>query len=205
MRERSRGGRTLRAQKIVKKCPSCPTDICDFLVNPQINREMMALIESLQQKAVEEGVDANECGNDSDLEENDGGLANEDDVSLNEDEKDRAKDRKTKCQVKNSDVNADRSVNTMAEIKEGDQQPNKHNGEPEEEKYAKDKMMSTEVVVALVAEDENKIQKPQKRKGDASIGTDDTKKMKTNASMDETIVCSSTAVQHIKKSGEADV
>ncbi|KAF8725435.1 hypothetical protein HU200_019957 [Digitaria exilis] len=107
MRERSRGGRTLRAQKIVKKCPSCPTDICDFLVNPQINREMMALIESLQQKAVEEGVDANECGNDSDLEENDGGLANEDDASLNEDEKDRAKDRKTKCQVKNSDVNAD--------------------------------------------------------------------------------------------------
>lgn len=73
----------------------------------QINREMMALIESLQQKAVEEGVDANECGNDSDLEENDGGLANEDDASLNEDEKDRAKDRKTKCQVKNSDVNAD--------------------------------------------------------------------------------------------------
>ena len=36
MRERSRGGRTLRAQKIVKKCPSCPTDICDFLVNPQV-------------------------------------------------------------------------------------------------------------------------------------------------------------------------
>ena len=36
MRERSRGGRTLWAQKIVKKCPSCPTDICDFLVNPQV-------------------------------------------------------------------------------------------------------------------------------------------------------------------------
>ena len=36
MRERSRGGRTLRAQKIVKKCPSCPTDICDFLENPQV-------------------------------------------------------------------------------------------------------------------------------------------------------------------------
>jgi E3 ubiquitin-protein ligase UHRF1 len=36
MRERSRGGRTLRAQKIVKKCPLCPTDICDFMENPQV-------------------------------------------------------------------------------------------------------------------------------------------------------------------------
>jgi len=36
VRERSRGGRTLRAQKIVKTCPSCPTDICDFLENPQV-------------------------------------------------------------------------------------------------------------------------------------------------------------------------
>ena len=36
MRERSRGGRTLRAQKIVKKCPSYPTDICDFLARFKI-------------------------------------------------------------------------------------------------------------------------------------------------------------------------
>lgn len=37
MRERTReGGRTLRAQKIVKKCPSCPTDIAEFLQNPEV-------------------------------------------------------------------------------------------------------------------------------------------------------------------------
>lgn len=57
MRERSRGGRTLRAQKIVKTCPSCPTDICDFLENPQINQEMKALIDSLLSKAAEEKQD----------------------------------------------------------------------------------------------------------------------------------------------------
>lgn len=37
VRERTcEGGRTLRAQKIVKKCPSCPNDISDFLQNPQV-------------------------------------------------------------------------------------------------------------------------------------------------------------------------
>ncbi|KAL5657365.1 hypothetical protein ACJX0J_030528, partial [Zea mays] len=35
VRERSHGGRTLRAQKIVKRCPSCATDISDFLADPQ--------------------------------------------------------------------------------------------------------------------------------------------------------------------------
>ncbi|XP_020581355.1 E3 ubiquitin-protein ligase ORTHRUS 2-like [Phalaenopsis equestris] len=51
VRERSSaGGRTLRAQKITKKCPACPYDISDFLQNPQINRELMDLIESLQSK-----------------------------------------------------------------------------------------------------------------------------------------------------------
>ncbi|KAK9278329.1 hypothetical protein L1049_027894 [Liquidambar formosana] len=49
VRERTcRGGRTLRAQKNVLKCPSCPTDISDFLQNPQVNRELMDVIESLQ-------------------------------------------------------------------------------------------------------------------------------------------------------------
>ncbi|CAD5166358.1 unnamed protein product [Musa acuminata subsp. malaccensis] len=55
VRERTReGGRSLRAQKIVKKCPSCPIDISDFLQNPQVNRELMDLIESLQKKTAEE-------------------------------------------------------------------------------------------------------------------------------------------------------
>ncbi|XP_039123785.1 E3 ubiquitin-protein ligase ORTHRUS 2-like isoform X2 [Dioscorea cayenensis subsp. rotundata] len=55
MRERTRAdGRTLRAQKIVKKCPSCSVDISDFLQNPQVNRELMDLIESLKKQAEEE-------------------------------------------------------------------------------------------------------------------------------------------------------
>lgn len=32
------GGRTLRAQKNVMKCPSCSNDIADFLQNPQVLR-----------------------------------------------------------------------------------------------------------------------------------------------------------------------
>jgi len=36
VRERSRGGRTLRSQKIVIPCPSCPIDISDYLQNIQV-------------------------------------------------------------------------------------------------------------------------------------------------------------------------
>ncbi|VVA98079.1 unnamed protein product [Arabis nemorensis] len=50
VRERSRGGRTLRAQKNIMNCPSCPTDISDFLQNPQVNREVMEVIEKLKNK-----------------------------------------------------------------------------------------------------------------------------------------------------------
>ncbi|KAL0905400.1 hypothetical protein M5K25_023817 [Dendrobium thyrsiflorum] len=64
VRERtSAGGRTLRAQKIMKKCPACPYDISDFLQNPQVNRELMDLIESLQSKNeenVEKAIDEND-------------------------------------------------------------------------------------------------------------------------------------------------
>lgn len=37
------GGRTLRAQKIVKRCPSCSTDISDFLWNPQVGHNMIRI------------------------------------------------------------------------------------------------------------------------------------------------------------------
>lgn len=50
-------GRTLRAQKIVNKCPCCPTDISDFLQNPQVNRDMMELIETLQRDQEEENAE----------------------------------------------------------------------------------------------------------------------------------------------------
>ncbi|TVU18687.1 hypothetical protein EJB05_34798, partial [Eragrostis curvula] len=105
-RERSRNGRTLRAQKIVKKCPSCPTDICDFLVNPQPTRlvgllaflesqsqtkpnqthpELMNMIESLQRKAVEHDTKEDSDGsiNDED-EDSDGSIDDEECVEKNE-------------------------------------------------------------------------------------------------------------------------
>ncbi|XP_028801856.1 E3 ubiquitin-protein ligase ORTHRUS 2 [Neltuma alba] len=53
VRERSRGGRSLRSQKNVMKCPSCPTDISDFLQNVQVNTELLGLIESLKAEAEE--------------------------------------------------------------------------------------------------------------------------------------------------------
>ncbi|XWS68734.1 hypothetical protein CRYUN_Cryun04dG0117100 [Craigia yunnanensis] len=42
------GRRTLRAQKNIMKCPSCSNDIAEFLHNPQVNRELMTVIESLR-------------------------------------------------------------------------------------------------------------------------------------------------------------
>ncbi|KAF8390741.1 hypothetical protein HHK36_025268 [Tetracentron sinense] len=54
LRDRScEGRRMLRVQKNVMKCPSCPNDISDFLQNPQVNRELMDVIESLQRKTEE--------------------------------------------------------------------------------------------------------------------------------------------------------
>ncbi|XP_010534227.1 PREDICTED: E3 ubiquitin-protein ligase ORTHRUS 2-like [Tarenaya hassleriana] len=59
MRDRSRGGRTLRTQKNIMNCPCCPTDISDFLQNLQVNREVMEVIEKLKIKitAEEENAD----------------------------------------------------------------------------------------------------------------------------------------------------
>ncbi|XP_050375965.1 E3 ubiquitin-protein ligase ORTHRUS 2-like [Argentina anserina] len=68
VRERNRGGRTLRTQKNIMSCPSCPTDISDFLQNPQVNRELMDAIESLKSQNEEEenGVSAEEMSDDVD-------------------------------------------------------------------------------------------------------------------------------------------
>ncbi|KAL6576479.1 hypothetical protein OROHE_000260 [Orobanche hederae] len=41
-------GRKLRSQKNILNCPACPTDISEFLQNPQVNREIMEVIERLQ-------------------------------------------------------------------------------------------------------------------------------------------------------------
>ncbi|KAL3655907.1 E3 ubiquitin-protein ligase ORTHRUS 2 [Castilleja foliolosa] len=57
VKDRSRGGRTLRTQKNVMKCPCCTNDLSDFLQNPQVNRELMNVIESLQNQMKEESVE----------------------------------------------------------------------------------------------------------------------------------------------------
>ncbi|KAI3994518.1 hypothetical protein MKX01_012775 [Papaver californicum] len=54
VRKRSYLGRTLRAQKTIMKCPSCTTDLSEFLQNPQVNREPMDVFESFQNETEEE-------------------------------------------------------------------------------------------------------------------------------------------------------
>ena len=43
VKERKSGGRTLRAQNNVMKCPSCKQDIAEFLQNPQVQALYFAL------------------------------------------------------------------------------------------------------------------------------------------------------------------
>ncbi|XP_059316228.1 E3 ubiquitin-protein ligase ORTHRUS 2-like [Lycium ferocissimum] len=71
------GRRTLRAQKNIMKCPSCPTDISDFLQNPQINRELMNVIESLKRQIAEENAALSDDVADGGLDGNDEVLAEE--------------------------------------------------------------------------------------------------------------------------------
>ncbi|KAJ7957167.1 E3 ubiquitin-protein ligase ORTHRUS 2-like [Quillaja saponaria] len=81
VRDRSRGGRSLRSQKNVMKCPFCPTDISDFLQNLQVNRELMDVIESLKTKAEdavgsEGNSDAESENEEPTTEKNDGLIVN---------------------------------------------------------------------------------------------------------------------------------
>ncbi|XP_010250512.1 PREDICTED: E3 ubiquitin-protein ligase ORTHRUS 2-like [Nelumbo nucifera] len=66
VRERTCEGRKLRAQKNVMKCPSCPNDISDFLRNPQVNRELMDVIESLRRKSEETEENVTESSEEAD-------------------------------------------------------------------------------------------------------------------------------------------
>ncbi|KAK4357691.1 hypothetical protein RND71_023301 [Anisodus tanguticus] len=71
------GRRTLRAKKNIMKCPSCPTDISDFLQNPQINRELMNVIESLKRQIAEENAALSDDVDDGVLDGNNEVLAEE--------------------------------------------------------------------------------------------------------------------------------
>ncbi|CAK9186891.1 unnamed protein product [Ilex paraguariensis] len=56
MKERTcQNGRKLRTQKTVMKCPTCSQDISEFLQRPQVNRELMEVIQQLQCKVEEDG------------------------------------------------------------------------------------------------------------------------------------------------------
>ncbi|KAK9668985.1 hypothetical protein RND81_13G100800 [Saponaria officinalis] len=65
VRERQTGGRQLRTQKTVMKCPSCPSDLSGFLQNAQVNRELMGVIESLMRKFEEEEKTEEACKDES--------------------------------------------------------------------------------------------------------------------------------------------
>lgn len=70
VRERSGvGGRSLRVQKVVKRCPSCQGDINDFLINPQVNRQMEDVIESLQNSAQDDSGAEVDSGNEKEMDE----------------------------------------------------------------------------------------------------------------------------------------
>ncbi|CAM8950891.1 unnamed protein product [Rhodiola kirilowii] len=77
-------GRTLRAQKNVMKCPCCPNDISDFLENPQVNRELMGLIESLQEENEKEQTDAGSSGDAGETDEKEDDAVEDTDEKLDE-------------------------------------------------------------------------------------------------------------------------
>ncbi|KAG8084671.1 hypothetical protein GUJ93_ZPchr0010g8847 [Zizania palustris] len=173
MRERSRGGRTLRAQKIVKKCPSCPTDICDFLQNPQINREMMDLIESLQKKAAEEG-DIQTCSDGSNGAQESGDDGDNADLEKEEDDSSPNEEDNNDAGCLHADDDGP-VVKIVVESKEEDLQLKKK-GDDKEEKDEKKTMVSTDVVDIAVEEvkqgsgkaGNKEVKQRKKRKGNAA-------------------------------------
>ncbi|PWA80235.1 hypothetical protein CTI12_AA195760 [Artemisia annua] len=93
------GRRTLRAQKNIMKCPSCTNDISEYLQNPQVNRELMSVIESLQRQTKE-------------MEEN---SASEEEMLKTDEKTDDVKeendDVKPETEVKDMDCETDDSAN----------------------------------------------------------------------------------------------
>ncbi|KAL9256909.1 E3 ubiquitin-protein ligase ORTHRUS 2-like protein [Drosera capensis] len=59
--DRNRGGRQLRTKKNIMKCPSCAYDIADFLQTAQVNKELMAMLESVKRK-LEDKEKSSEAG-----------------------------------------------------------------------------------------------------------------------------------------------
>jgi E3 ubiquitin-protein ligase UHRF1 len=143
----------------------------------QINLEMMALIESLQCKAVEEGDikvaldgsnDDEECA-DGDSDEDDDAMERDedDDISLDDEDQDSAGDKKTECPNDDSDVNIDGSVKIVVDIKEEKQPVKKYKGGDAENGKDDEIKVSAPEVVAVLAEEN-----PAKQTKKGSKGAD---------------------------------
>ncbi|XP_071701979.1 E3 ubiquitin-protein ligase ORTHRUS 2-like [Rutidosis leptorrhynchoides] len=103
------GRRTLRAQKNIMKCPSCTNDISEYLQNPQVNRELMSVIESLQSQTKE--------AEDTTVSEEETLNADE----KNDDVKKDDNDEKLEAEVKDLNSKVDEKSDSVKEVvKEGD-------------------------------------------------------------------------------------
>ncbi|XP_057517698.1 E3 ubiquitin-protein ligase ORTHRUS 2-like [Amaranthus tricolor] len=120
-RERKTGGWSLRTQKTVLKCPSCTTDISEFLQNAQVNRELMGVIESLMRKFEdEEKAEGGESSGDH----------NENTESLSEDAEIGISDAEGVVEETETDITMKKPLGESGEIDEGVRNPDVAKAEP---------------------------------------------------------------------------
>ncbi|KAL2329405.1 hypothetical protein Fmac_022832 [Flemingia macrophylla] len=122
VKERSRGGRTLRSQKNVMKCPSCIIDISDYLQNIQVDIDLKSAIESLKAK-VEEIGESVESSEDADELQDDGAGKDEDTDSGNrnsEEELNGLPEGSDVGELRDANKGTDPAVKCNAKRKKGD-------------------------------------------------------------------------------------
>ncbi|KAK2385395.1 Zinc finger (C3HC4-type RING finger) family protein [Trifolium repens] len=80
----TQSGCSLRTRKNIMKCPTCSTDIADYLQNPQVNREMMGVIESLQRQAeqVEESSEESSAKSEGSSDKSDENLKSDEETDV---------------------------------------------------------------------------------------------------------------------------
>ncbi|OIW16451.1 hypothetical protein TanjilG_19167 [Lupinus angustifolius] len=104
-------GRSLRAQKNIMKCPSCQNDIAEYLQNPQVNRQMMGIIESLQCEAEQLEENSSESSDKNDENQKNGsevskpGEDDDDDDDVDDDAVDDDSSEKVLEEIKDNDLN----------------------------------------------------------------------------------------------------
>ncbi|KAL3701928.1 hypothetical protein R1sor_019950 [Riccia sorocarpa] len=91
------GGRSLRTQKVRKACPTCQSDITDFVAAPQVNRQLEDVINSLQTSLDNEIKEENQMGHkESETTESE---AREEESEMNEEESEEAAEEASKVEV----------------------------------------------------------------------------------------------------------